>query len=123
GVGSIYRRGGRERLKEVKRAFHANSLWLLLGNFFRNFRMDDQKGLHSRRAEIFSQTAAPSRTIRTVDHCRTYLTKTLRIDMSDARNYRKRLLKYRGLRNTFVHHGGLINVAHTVAFLKTLKYV
>lgn len=60
-----------------------------------------------------------------IDKCRSYLVRNLRIDISDLSDYWKKLLQYRELRNSMVHHDCRIvkDQSNTMAFVKRLEHV
>ncbi|HEY0743533.1 MAG TPA: hypothetical protein VGD40_18825 [Chryseosolibacter sp.] len=60
-----------------------------------------------------------------IEHCKGYIVKDLRIDISDLKHYWKDLIYYRDLRNCFVHHGGTIekNPEKIVTFFRALNYI
>lgn len=73
----------------------------------------------------YSQPLPEAIMFGTIDDCRSFMTKKLRVDFSLVGNHWKNLLKYRTLRNDIVHHNSVIakETAGVIPFLKDLEYI
>ncbi|MFM9838367.1 MAG: hypothetical protein ACKVOQ_08895 [Cyclobacteriaceae bacterium] len=60
-----------------------------------------------------------------IDHYRSYIVKDLRIDISDLKQYWKKLIQYRELRNHLIHHGSNIqkNPDNIIGFIRKLDSI